>query len=66
MTLYRSAAEKGLWQAQFNLARMYALGIGMQKNEAEAARLYQMAASHDTMISASGWTVLLDEAKRSK
>lgn len=42
--LYRKAAERGLSQAAYRLARLYDKGLGVGQDRAEAARLYAAAA----------------------
>jgi TPR repeat protein len=42
---YRSSAEKGFAQAEFNLARMYEKGKGVEKNMKLALDYYQRAAN---------------------
>ena len=43
--LFKSASEKGLREAQFNLGMMYAEGIGTEKNEEEALKWFLSAAN---------------------
>jgi hypothetical protein len=43
--VYRSAAEHGVVLAQYNLARMYQAGRGVEQSDAEAARWFYAAAS---------------------
>jgi hypothetical protein len=43
--LYRSAAEKGNVAGQYNLAYLYEQGLGVDKNETEAAKWYELAAT---------------------
>ena len=42
--LWRSAAERGLAEAQSNLGTMHALGRGVTLNEASAVKFYEKAA----------------------
>jgi TPR repeat protein len=50
--LYGLAAAQGYAPAQNNLANLYARGLGVSKNEAEAARLLKLAGAHYTPASA--------------
>ena len=43
-----AAAAQGYAPAQNNLANLYARGLGVSKNEAEAARLLKLAGAHYT------------------
>ena len=45
--MYRLAANSGLADAQFSLARMYASGRGIQQNDKVAAYWYRKAAEQD-------------------
>ena len=45
VVFYRFAAERGLVQAQFNLALMYAEGRGVERDPEEAVRWYRLAAA---------------------
>jgi len=44
VTYYRKSAEKGNEKAQFNLARCYAKGEGIEKNQVEAVKWMRKAA----------------------
>ena len=46
LLILRPLAEKGDLLAQNNLGAMYALGQGVPKNDADAARWYRLAADH--------------------
>jgi hypothetical protein len=43
--LYRLAADKGSVAGEYNLAYLYEQGIGLEKNEVEAAKWYEAAAA---------------------
>ena len=40
MEYYRKAIEKGSFQGYYNLARCYEVGLGMERNLEESAKLY--------------------------
>lgn len=44
VAIWKSLAEKGDAQAQFNLGLMYHSGLGLTQNEGEAVKWYQKAA----------------------
>lgn len=48
---FRAAAEKGSANAQFQLARMLLLGIGVDKDESQARDWLQKAAARDHLLS---------------
>ncbi|MEZ0226814.1 MAG: tetratricopeptide repeat protein [Alphaproteobacteria bacterium] len=48
--LYKAAAEKGITEAQFNLAALYTLGIGGKVKYAEAAKWYGKAAAQGLVV----------------
>ncbi len=51
------AAEKGYSEAQFNLAQCYTNGIGVEKDEKEAAKWYKKAAEQGNEVAQYYWGV---------
>jgi hypothetical protein len=49
-SLYRVAADKGVWMAQINLAVKYISGDGVEKNERIARQLMQKAGQHADIL----------------
>ena len=58
MHLFRLAALQGLAAAQYNLGRCFAAGLGVRKDEAEAARWYRMAAEQGNPAAQNALAIL--------